>query len=169
MMVSNTWYLETRYSPSTSKTPQLPPTLKYVFLKRKGRLFELYPRHRQNVHIRAHGITDSALILLRYFASVFVRFWRQVWIAKLTEMTMFVWSFQLWQFRVVSGYRRNIGYSRIDCRAGVFALLVTLPCPYPVGDSSLSLPCGGLCFVPYPAMGPIIKDMKIICTWTARE
>ena len=51
-------------------------------------------------------------------------------------------------FRVVSGYRRNMGYSRIDCRAGVFALLVTLPCPYPVGDSSLSLPCGGLFLVP---------------------
>ena len=45
----------------------------------------------------------------------------------------------------------------------------TLPCPYPVGDSSLSLPCGGPCFVPYPAMGPIIEDMKTICTWTARE
>ena len=33
----------------------------------------------------------------------------------------------------------------------------------------MSLPCGGLCLVPYPAVGPIIKDMKTICTWTARE
>ena len=50
-----------------------------------------------------------------------------------------------------------MGYSIIDCRAGVFALLSlflvptlwgTLPCPYPVGDSSLSLPCGGLFLVP---------------------
>ena len=81
---------------------------------------------------------------------------------------MFVWSFQVWQLRVVSGYRRNIGYLRVDCRAGVFALLDTLLCPYPVGDSSLSLPCGGLCLVPYPALGPIIK-VKTICTWTARE
>ena len=52
-----------------------------------------------------------------------------------------------------------MGYSRVDCRAGVFALLALF----------LVLPCGGLCFVPYPAMGPIIKDMKTICTWTARE
>ena len=63
---------------------------------------------------------------------------------------MFVWSFQVWQFRVVSGYRRNMGYLRLDCRAGVFALWDTLPCPYPVGDSSLSLPCGR----------PIIKIWK---------
>ena len=60
--------------------------------------------------------------------------------------TLFVWSFQLWQFRVVSGYRRNMGYSRVGCRAGVFAHLAlflvptlwgTLPCPYPVGGSAL--------------------------------
>ena len=60
---------------------------------------------------------------------------------------VFVWSFQVWQF-VVSGYRRNMGYLRVDCRASVFTLLDTLPCPYPVGDSSLSLPCGGLFLVP---------------------
>ena len=45
------------------------------------------------------------------------------------------------------GLSGNMGYSRVDCRAGVFALLAlflvptlwgTLPCPYPVGDSALS-------------------------------
>ena len=41
-----------------------------------------------------------------------------------------------------------MGYSRVECRAGAFALLDTLPCPYPVGDSALSLPCGGLFLVP---------------------
>ena len=40
---------------------------------------------------------------------------------------MFAWCFQLWQLRVVSGYRRNMGYLRVGCRAGVFADLVTLP------------------------------------------
>ena len=40
---------------------------------------------------------------------------------------VFVWSFQIWQIRVVSGYRRSMGYLRVDCRAGVFALLDTLP------------------------------------------
>ena len=51
----------------------------------------------------------------------------------------------------------------------VATLWGTLPCPYPAGDFSLSLPCGGLCLVPYPAVGLIIKDMKTICTWSARE
>ena len=53
-----------------------------------------------------------------------------------------------------------------------------LPCPYPVGDSSLSLPCGGLFLVPtlwgtllcsLPCYGTDNQDMKTICTWTARE
>ena len=66
----------------------------------------------------------------------------------LLMLLLFVWSFQVRQFGVVSGYRRNMGYLRVDCRAGVFALLDTLLCPYPVGDSSLSLLCGGLFLVP---------------------
>ena len=47
---------------------------------------------------------------------------------------MFVWYFQLRQLRVISGCRRNMGNLRVDCRVGVFAHLVTLPCLYPVGD-----------------------------------
>ena len=51
-------------------------------------------------------------------------------------VTLFVWSFQLLQLRVVSGYRRNVGYLRVDCRAGVFALLDTLPCFLPCGTDN---------------------------------
>ena len=63
---------------------------------------------------------------------------------------MFLWSFPLRQLRVVSGYRRNMGYLRVDCRAIVFAHLVTIPCPYPVGDlysrheNHLSVDCPGV-------------------------
>ena len=46
---------------------------------------------------------------------------------------VFVWSFQLRHLRVVSGYRRNMGYLRVDCRAVVFAHLVALPCSPPCG------------------------------------
>ena len=49
---------------------------------------------------------------------------------------MFVWSFQLSQLRVVWGYRPNMGKLRVECRAGVFAHLVTPPCPDPVGDQN---------------------------------
>ena len=51
-----------------------------------------------------------------------------------TWMVLFVWSFKLRQLRVVSGYRRSMGYLRVGCRAGVFSHFVTLPCSYPVGD-----------------------------------
>ena len=47
-------------------------------------------------------------------------------------------------FRVVSGYRSNMGYLRLTsalmfCSCG---FLLSLPCPYPVGDSSFVY-CGG--------------------------
>ena len=42
---------------------------------------------------------------------------------------VFVWSLQLWKLRVVSGYRPNMGYLRVDCWTGQFARVVTPPCP----------------------------------------
>ena len=64
---------------------------------------------------------------------------------------VFVWSFQLWQLRVVSSDQANMGYSRLTdglmlCSCGYFPSLSeslfslcetlwhSLPCPYPVGD-----------------------------------
>ena len=41
---------------------------------------------------------------------------------------------QLRQLCVVSGYHRNMGHLRVDCRPVVFAHPVTLACPYPVED-----------------------------------
>ena len=57
---------------------------------------------------------------------------------------VFVWSFQLWHFRVVSGHRRNMGYLRV-----------------------WSLPCGTdnqnyekhLC-VDYPGVGPVAWSLR---------
>ena len=46
---------------------------------------------------------------------------------------VFVWSFQTRQLPFVSGLRRNMGYMRVGCRAGVFAHLVNLPCCLPCG------------------------------------
>ena len=46
----------------------------------------------------------------------------------------FVWSLQLWQLRVVSGYRLNMGYvGKLTAELVCFAPVVTPPC---------SLPCG---------------------------
>ena len=48
------------------------------------------------------------------------------------------------------GQLRSMGYLRVDCRAGVFALLGTLPCslPYKIGnrdyENHLAVDCPGV-------------------------
>ena len=93
-------------------------------------------------------------------------------VASLTENAfdndMFVWSFQLWQFRVVSGYRRNMGYSRADCRAGVFALLALFLVPTLWGTLLCPLPCYGTdnqrhenhLYVDCPGVGQVARGLR---------
>ena len=52
------------------------------------------------------------------------------------QLPLFVWPCQVLQFRVVPSYRRHMGYFRVDCRAGAFALLDTLPCSLPCGTDN---------------------------------
>ena len=68
----------------------------------------------------------------------------------------------------IFNYDSFVSFRAIGVIWGIRELTAELVCLL-FWHSSLSLPCGGLCFVPYPAMGPIIKDKKTICTWTARE
>ena len=97
------------------------------------------------------------VIPLSFLASHWFRSWSsEIWLARHGRHCCLVksqggYSFGLLNydsFRVVSGYRPNMGYLRLTaglmlCSCG-FPL--TPPRPYPVGDSSLSLPRGRLFF-----------------------
>ena len=74
-------------------------------------------------------------------------------------------------------YDSFVSFRAIGVIWGIRELTAELVCLL-FWHSSLSLPCGGLFLVPtlwgtllcpLPCYGPIIKDMKTISTWTARE
>ena len=65
---------------------------------------------------------------------------------------LFVWSLQLWKLRVVSDYRPNMGYLKVDCWDGVFAHEVNSSChllcgkTYTIHDVKLlSIDCTAVC------------------------
>ena len=78
--------------------------------------------------------------------------------ANLCWRKLLVWSFQLRQLRIVSGLRRNMGYIRVGCRAGVLAHLVSLPCSLPCGTDNQDYE--NHLYVDCPGVGQVARGLR---------